>query len=316
MKILLEKSCSEPLRRLFLSPAFKLVKEPDEADAIIFQKHAIDYIQKTKLFKSHRHKCLVLSQTFRPNFFLPGIYTNAFHHPLSAGRIKSYGYFYYEPKKRNSYIAQYKDIEMPKKYLFSFIGSSTDRVRRKLFKHYQGITDSYSVVDSTSQYTHWDVDKGLNSDQAQKQEAYVKNIKESLFYLCPRGAGHASIRLYEVMELGVAPVIISDGWIPPKGPTWEEFAIFVKGREVNNLQAILESYEDRALEMGRKAQDAFYAYFADDKQSSMIHQLIKELLAERDPVRENIVSAIFPFIHLYRKQKQWLKTTIKDALNR
>ena len=160
------------------------------------------------------------------------------------------------------------------------------------------------------------MDKGLNSDQAQKQEAYVKNIKESLFYLCPRGAGHASIRLYEVMELGVAPVIISDGWIPPKGPTWEEFAIFVKGREVNNLQAILESYEDRALEMGRKAQDAFYAYFADDKQSSMIHQLIKELLAERDPVRENIVSAIFPFIHLYRKQKQWLKTTIKDALNR
>lgn len=316
MKILLENSCSEPLRSLFLSPAFKLVEEPDEADAIIFQKHAVDYIKKTELFKSYRHKCLVLSQTFRPNFFLPGIYTNAFYHPLSAGRIKSYGYFYYEPKKRNSYIAQYKNIEIPKKYLFSFIGGSTDRVRRKLFKHYQGITNSYSVVDSTNQYTHWDVDKGLNPDQAQKQEAYVKNIKESLFYLCPRGAGHASIRLYEVMELGVAPVIISDGWIPPKGPTWEEFAIFVKARDVDNLKAILESYEDRASEMGRKAQDAFYDYFADDKQPSMIHQLIKELLAERDSARENIISAIFPFIHLYRKQKQWLKTTIKDALNR
>jgi hypothetical protein len=30
-----------------------------------------------------------------------------------------------------------------------------------------------------------------------------------------------------MMEAGIAPVIISDVWVPPLGPNWSEFALLV-----------------------------------------------------------------------------------------
>ena len=56
--------------------------------------------------------------------------------------------------------------------------------------------------------------------------------------LCPRGQGTSSIRLFEAMRMGIAPVIISDKWIGPKGPEWESFAVFVKEKDISRSARI------------------------------------------------------------------------------
>jgi len=54
---------------------------------------------------------------------------------------------------------------------------------------------------------------------------YAKAILNSQFVLCPAGWGPATYRLFETMEMGRVPVTLSDEWVPPPGPRWDEFSI-------------------------------------------------------------------------------------------
>ncbi len=72
------------------------------------------------------------------------------------------------------------------------------------------------------------------------------------------------MRIFESMQLGIAPVIISDEWIFPKGPRWNEFSIVIKAKHVRNLVKIVQSYEKNYEQMGRLARKAFDEYFAKD----------------------------------------------------
>ena len=51
----------------------------------------------------------------------------------------------------------------------------------------------------------------MNSNiETNNLEKFENLIKSSFFFLCPRGYGPASFRLYESIELGTVPVYISD----------------------------------------------------------------------------------------------------------
>lgn len=316
MKIFFDSECCQELQDLLHNPVFQIASTPEDAEVIIFQNHFFNDIIKSELFQNHKEKCIILSQTYRPSFFLPGIYTNNFVHPLSNQRAKTYCYFYYDPRQKNKHIKRYKNAneEISKKFLFSFMGGATAPVRKRIFKLYEGITENRCVINTTSQYDHWNVSQGITPSKAQKQEAYALNVKESLFYLCPRGAGHASIRMYEVMELGVAPVIISDGWIPPEGPDWESFSIFLKEKDVSEIESILEKYRSKASEMGANARKAFDTYFADEKHPYEVYRLIKEVIENRNFSKEKLIFTIFPLYDIYMNQKAALKNKIKKYL--
>ena len=49
--------------------------------------------------------------------------------------------------------------------------------------------------------------------------------------ICPRGWGSSSIRLFEVMEMGRVPVIISDAWVN-EAPKWADFSVRVSEADV------------------------------------------------------------------------------------
>jgi hypothetical protein len=83
----------------------------------------------------------------------------------------------------------------------------------------------------------------------------------SKFALCPRGAGVSSIRIFEAMSIGVAPIVVADGWVPPNGPRWNQFALFVPERDVSNLAAIVRTHEAEWEERGRLAYAAYHDYF-------------------------------------------------------
>jgi len=65
------------------------------------------------------------------------------------------------------------------------------------------------------------------------------------------------------MQLGVAPVIISDRWRYPSGPDWQEFSITISERQIHNLEEIVCGYEDLYADMGQEARQAYYKYFSE-----------------------------------------------------
>ncbi|HSH95300.1 MAG TPA: exostosin family protein, partial [Roseimicrobium sp.] len=84
----------------------------------------------------------------------------------------------------------------------------------------------------------------------------------SAFVLCPRGVGSGSVRLFEVMQMARAPVIVSDLWVPPTGPKWDSFSIRVAEKDVGKIPSILRSRCHEAESMGRAARAAYDEWFS------------------------------------------------------
>ena len=105
---------------------------------------------------------------------------------------------------------------------------------------------------------------------------YAEAILDSQFVLCPAGFGPATYRLFEAMEMGRAPVILSDEWVPPRGPRWDEFSVRVPECRAGEISAILSNYSDRHEVMGRLARRAWEQWFA---KPVCFHRLI-ELCAD------------------------------------
>ena len=84
----------------------------------------------------------------------------------------------------------------------------------------------------------------------------------SKFILCPRGTAAHPASLLAAMKLGIAPVILSDDWVPLPGPHWEEFAVFVSEDDVSRLPAILAGVESTHWLRGEMAQEAYRDFFS------------------------------------------------------
>lgn len=85
---------------------------------------------------------------------------------------------------------------------------------------------------------------------------YNQVLSDSIFSLCPEGAGPNTIRLWESLAAGAIPVVIAEDWIPPKLPPdirWERAVVFVDRREIPGLivrlKSLLERSADALVEM-------------------------------------------------------------------
>lgn len=163
-------------------------------------------------------------------------------------------------------------------------------VRKRLLK--TNFHRSDILIRCTSDYNHWKQNRHPNPEEMQK--SYVNAIQSSKFVLCPRGAGLGSIRLFEVMEMGVAPIIIADGWIPPNGPDWHEFAVFVKESEVKNICKIAESHASEYKERGRLARKAWEQYFSDRVVFNRCIEAIEDLQQNRIPTLDKFIFYCYP----------------------
>lgn len=94
---------------------------------------------------------------------------------------------------------------------------------------------------------------------------YIRLLRSGKFSLCPAGWGPASIRIFESMALGVAPVIIADEFVEPAGPDWRKFSLRVREADLALLEPILERYIDHHEEMGALAHEAWREHFAPDR---------------------------------------------------
>jgi hypothetical protein len=104
--------------------------------------------------------------------------------------------------------------------------------------------------------------KGRNDCHVEHADAgpvYFANLMlDSYLALCPRGYGGQTMRFYEAMQLGVAPLLIGDmdtrpfkRWLP-----WDKVSFYLS--DVEELPRFLDGLDrDELLAMGKRAQDMY-----------------------------------------------------------
>jgi hypothetical protein len=260
-------SCAQPqLHQLTASPA--------AADLILFvgsvPAHGEGLVGHP-LPRLYPEKCFIYWDDDGVLPLLPGIYTNAVKPGWpSLRRTASHSFI----DALNPNIAPLPGT--PKRYLFSFAGGSTSLLRKKLYKIDYARPDV--LIHNTSAYYHWDPAQ-TGRDARQKQ--YAESIAASHFALCPRGASAGGLRLFEAMQMGVAPVVLSDNLLLPDGPAWDTFLLRVPERHIKQLPAILEPHLAESEARGRLARQAWEQYFAPPAMFNGIVATLARIHAQR-----------------------------------
>jgi hypothetical protein len=257
-----------------------LVEEPDDADIVLFTEcnllspdWRLDAIRNTAVAREFRDKVYVYDQRDRPWCAFPGVYVSMPARHLDRRYQVPWGYVsVVEP---HLVLELDRPPELTPDLLVSFIGSPTHPVRRELFalRHSRGVfecIDNFMFHDARS------------PDFASRRRRFAEMLYRSKFVLCPRGHGTASIRLFETLAAGRVPIVISDEWAPPDGPSWESISVrWPQSAPPHDLLARLEELEPRAEEMGAAARSAFVEWFAESVSFDQVAGRLTRLVESR-----------------------------------
>jgi len=165
-------------------------------------------------------------------------------------------------------------------------------------------------VLETSGWMHWK-DGIVGTREAQKD--YADALARSHFALCPRGMGFGSIRLFEVMEMGVAPVLLADRYALPPGPDWNSFLLQIPEREFRRLPELLEPHVAESEERGRRAREAWELFLAPELVfDRMVDQLI---VIRRDRlIPERLYRRTWPMIQLRASARRWISNVLRTGV--
>lgn len=225
--------------------------DPDGADAILFVeplankfRDYADDLLADPVLRAAPERCFVFEQCDRPVPYLPGLYVSLPAARHAVGRtlaVPSWG-------AADEAVAAELVAGTDASLLFSFRGYPNTPVRAAIAAADFGGADV--AVTATTRFWDYREDEDARRD-------FLRELRSSLFVLCPRGFGTSTRRLYETMQLGRVPVILSDDWAPPPGPRWDELAVRVAERDVPRLPAILQERAAEAEELGRRARAAW-----------------------------------------------------------
>jgi hypothetical protein len=236
-----------------LAPRYSVADSPASADAILFVESGRNKFAPYRRILLSRPevaeypgKCFIYDFTDRPAAFLPGLYTAmplrrfnpSLMRPIPSSWDDTPDSVFSEAIARSSGTP----------YLFSFRGFRSASVRAELFS--TRLDSGRSSITETTDW--WNFDRS-----GQPRLDYLTEIRSTLFPLAPRGLGTTTLRLYEIMRLGRAPVILSDDWVPPPDIPWTDFSLRVSESRVPDLPEILEWFEPSAQEMGDAARQAW-----------------------------------------------------------
>ncbi len=239
-------------------------EDPEEADIIFLtgtERKGVSTLRQDPFPRRYPEKSFVLSEQDEAPFLMAGIYPSAPRELFGRGRFRSGSYGLHQLDFRNPLIENYdygkKDSNPPPDLLASFLGRNSHALRRQLFR--LKFPSGKILIEDTSHFN------AFTHDLEGKREGWNRYLAVSLrskFMLCPRGTGPASIRLFEALKLGVAPVVIADDWLPCEGPDWDKFTVFVREDETEALETILEKAESTFLQRGELARRAYDEYFS------------------------------------------------------
>lgn len=310
LTVYLEASTSSKLRDIISThpELFKIEPEPSIADVIIFENDTRNYIRKSVEFRQWKNKCVVISEADLPSFYLPGCYTCNKQSILTENRVKTISYII----STRSFPHPHIDNQFPLDkiiYTYSFVGGATSWVRKRLFSSLKSGLDVY--IEPTNNYHNWNFSKSYKRLKSKIQKEFAKVIGQSLFVICPRGAGSSSLRLFEVMMAGRVPVIISDNWVPIEQIPWSEFSITVSENKLKDIDSIVRQYKPLGKEMAKKSREAWETYLSPPNDLKLVRDLLLEVQMNRDEQREYWIRQIFPFMDAIRVTKYAFRDIIK-----
>jgi hypothetical protein len=267
-----------------------LVDSPDAADIILFvgsTYHDYRDVRCHPFMRDYKQKCFLFHSDDFVIPFLPGVYVNITKRWYSQRRTRTGFYLRVFDSDFVSYIPSFAYCE----YLFCFVGSTrTHSVRSRILslKHPRAyLRDTTAAVPAEERNkTFFMVDYGSN-DNAD----YGRILSRSKFVICPRGYAPSSWRLFETMKAGRVPVIVSDQWVPPEGPAWENFSIRVRQKDIAQIPRILEEHEPGAEAMGKLARETWEEWFSRE---TCFHRIVEWCLRikqnESRPIMDNVSS--------------------------
>ena len=286
---------------------FTLVDDPAEAEVIVYENHTPKEIRDSIQFKTFPQKCIIVNAEDSPSYFLPGCYASNHKTFLNQGRGRTIPYMRMQREGPNRFIEAFNHY--PHKYLYAFRGGATSWLRKRMFKILPRLDDTF--VAESNNYFHWSIDESYKTTKAELQKEYAGLLKETLFFLCPKGAGSSSIRLFEVMAAGRVPVIISDDWIPVEGLNWDEFSIRIAEKDVDRIDSIIRAHQTAAITLGANALQTFNEFFAPGPDLVLLANSIRSIQANRNENRERMIRSLFPIIEGTEALKQKAYKTAK-----
>jgi len=307
--------------RAKFSKLHEVVANPADADLIlllgVFAMEPAKLLENA-VYKTFPDRCAVYTEedTYLP--LVPGVYCSAERDEHTrVSRVFSYTYASRNGRHHNPYLAEVPDASpIPaantRRYFFTFQGGSTSLVRKRLFN--LNFRRDDVLIENTSSFHNWD---GPQPGRRERQRRYAETIAASHFVLCPRGAGAGSIRFFEVMASGIAPVLIADAYELPAGPPWEDFLIRVAERNIARLPKILEPYLPSAAERGRLAQKAFFEYFSIEHEFDSIVGLAARSLRHAGPREDEFrhrQPAMIRRVERKRKARDFLRTAALKSI--
>ena len=252
---------------------YTLTENPQSADIILIgnvrEEDWGKKILKHELINKYPAKSFSLSEADHPIILRHGIYASGTKSIFNLRRVRTGSYTLYSDEYLNPYIKAHQisgPNSIKKEYLLTFIGRNTFssrglmKLRGTLFHLKFERPDIF--IEDASTFNLWARDKDA-VNRPMRQQHYYEILLRSKFSLCPRGEGANSLRLFESMQLGVAPVILSDRWILPRGPKWHEFSIVIKERHIRDVEKIVQAHENDYKAMGDLARRSFEDYFSD-----------------------------------------------------
>lgn len=278
----------------------QVVTEPADADIVLFvESHrgvaTGDYFERVRadpVYRRFRDRSLIHSGVDLPIPLVRGIFPSIERRWYSRARTRS-GPYLAEP---NPFLvwSGWQGID-GESWLASFVGCAAGKPARERL---MAVRDRRILVqDTTAEFVGTIRANDQARHDALKRE-YVEVSRRSKFLLCPRGTGASSIRLFESMELGRAPVVIGDAWVPPPGPDWDRFSVRVPERDILALPEILRGCEADAERMGAAAREAWERWYGEDTLFHTICETCVDLMAAR--VVPEAIGRLAPFLQLAR----------------
>jgi exostosin family protein len=257
----------------------RLTNDPAAADIIIFVEFYgggwyFERVRRHRFARELREKCFVVCSNPFVIPFLPGVYTGI-EKRWASSRTRPGFYLGRAKNDFTTYTPSAHDLP----YLFSFMGAVRNAaVRQKLalLKHPRSF-----FQDTTAEFDRVLFRQMGRRERLDYERRYAELIKASKFVLCPRGLSASSIRVFETMRIGRVPVILSDAWVPPRGPRWAECAIQVREKDFGRIPRILEDRETEAVEMGERARREWERWFSDEVLFHYLVELCLDIRNER-----------------------------------
>ncbi|MBG29617.1 MAG: hypothetical protein CMI31_06400 [Opitutae bacterium] len=258
---------------------FSVCNNPKKSDMILFSGDMgphLEFVRISKLYRKYRNKCFVFSAEGKAIKFVRGLYASIEGKEYSEKLYR--GGFYLI----DEHIKAKEEVTNPK-YLYSFVGSiDTSETRTKLLKLNR--KDS-PIVDVSGKVSEAWANYEDETEKKKLIDSYISSILNSKFVLCPRGYNCSSIRLFESMKLGRAPVIISDEWTSPIGPDWDSCSVRINERDILKIPVLLKERENEWKDLGESAKETWEKYFSDTGALETITKSCSDIAKYKSPSR-------------------------------